>query len=437
MLRKLQYLCLAGSIGLVGADRIDLFGGHGPFILTPFLVLATLVILLHFLRLGLNQGLHFAITPPIRRQIPYIAAGSLFLIFSFASIPLSLDVDRSIVAFGDLLVVAVLGYFLSLEILAEPEKDKLIARSVTFGLVIYVIFCVGECIAWTHGILIDSNRSGPWLESMFAPSTLGPWVPTLAGTTFDANRSGFILIMYLVLLDRFAAKSRCTPVLRFTIGVLVLGTLSRSAALCWLAYYVSSKKFWTRLATRRVAIRVAAVVVTLSILCVIYQKEILGLAEAWEISDAISAKMSMDQGSSGESHVLLIERGFKTWLTSTKTIIAGIGYAAAPKVLEDFFGYDKRSNFHCIYVTALAEMGLPAFLTLMFIFIYPIIGRRGAVPGMVAIMAFNISYQSHTEPVFWLILALLWSYERKGSPAFRWLALLQPLGDRRFVNASS
>ena len=118
------------------------------------------------------------------------------------------------------------------------------------------------------------------------------------------------------------------------------------------------------------------------------------------------------EGSSGESHVLLIERGFETWLSSPKTIITGIGYAAAPKVLEDFFGNDKRANFHCIYVTALAEMGLPAFLVLMFIFGYPIIGRKGAIRGVAALMVFNISYQSHTEPMFWLILAIFWSFER-------------------------
>jgi hypothetical protein len=131
--------------------------------------------------------------------------------------------------------------------------------------------------------------------------------------------------------------------------------------------------------------------------------------------------MSMDTGSSGESHVLLIERGLKTWLTSTKTVITGIGYAAAPKVLGDFFGDDKRGNFHSLYVTTLAEMGLPAFFALVFILGYPIIGRRGVVPCMAAILVFNISYQTETEPMFWLMLALLWSYNQRGM--LKWLRL--------------
>jgi hypothetical protein len=147
------------------------------------------------------------------------------------------------------------------------------------------------------------------------------------------------------------------------------------------------------------------------------------LAEAWEISDAVSAKMSMDPGSSGESHVLLIERGLKTWLTSTKTVVTGIGYAAAPKVLGDFFGDDKRGNFHSLYVTTLAEVGLPAFFVLLFLLGYPMIGRQSVVSCMAAIMVFNISYQTETEPVFWLMLALLWSYERKNARRLRGLTL--------------
>ena len=414
LLRKLEYACLVGSIGLIGADRIDLAAGHLPFILTPFLVLASLVLLLHLVRTPPDQLFRLTITPPIRRQLPFLAACGLFLCFAFASIPIGLDPDRGLVAFCDLLVVSFLGYFISVRILDEPAQARLIVRSVTFALVLYIFFCIGECIAWTHGIFVNTERAGSWLEVTFGASTLGPWVPALSGTTFDPNRSGLILTMYLVLLDTFVPESRSktTRVLRYTIALLVLLALSRSAALCWSAYYLFSRKFWKRLGSRRVVLRLAAIVVVTTLVCVVYDAQIANLLQAWEISDAVSTKLSMAQGSSGESHVLLIERGFETWLSSPKTIITGIGYAAAPKVLEDFFGNDKRANFHCIYVTALAEMGLPAFLILMFIFGYPIIGRKSAIRGVAAIMVFNISYQSHTEPMFWLILAILWSFER-------------------------
>jgi len=345
--------------------------------------------------------------------MPFLTALSIFLLFAFGSILFSLDPARSIVAFADLLIVAFLAYCISIQILSEPEQEKLIVRSVSFGLAIYVLFCIAEYIAWTQGITINVQKGGSWLESTFGPSTLWNFVPILSGTTFDANRSGFVLMIYLALLDKFAAKWRYTPIFRALISILIFVTLSRSATLCWLAYHLCSQLFWQQLLTRRVIVRTASVLIAGSILCVAYQREILEVLEIWEISDAVTAKLSMDPGSSGESHILLIERGLKTWLTSTKTVIAGIGFAAAPKVLDDFFQNDKHGNFHSLYVTALAEMGLPAFFVLMFILGYPAIGRAGNLPCIAAIMVFNVSYQTHMEPVFWLILALLWSSRKE------------------------
>ena len=229
--------------------------------------------------------------------------------------------------------------------------------------------------------------------------------------------------MYLALLDRFAPQSRFTPRLRFVIPCLLFLTLSRSGALCYLAYYLFSGTFWRGFWSRRALVPAAAMILVSLLVFAVYQKEIVELAEAWEVADAVSAKMSMDPGSSGESHILLIERGLNTWLSSTKTVVAGIGYAAAPKVLEDFFGNDKRGNFHSLYVTTLAEMGLPAFLVLVFLLGYPIIRRRGVVPCMAAIMVFNVSYQTETEPIFWLMLALLWAYERRHPLRLRSFAL--------------
>jgi hypothetical protein len=434
MLKKLQYVCLIGSIGLIGADRIDLFAGRGPFTLTPFLVLAPLAILIGILRISPDRMFRLTYTPSIRRQVPFVVALSLFLLLSFASIPIGLDPQRSLVAFFDLLLVAVLGYFISQQILKEPDQEKLIVRSIAFGLVVYSIFCILEFVAWSHGVVMTAQRESSWLESTFGPATLGPWAPALSGTEYDSNRSGFLLTMYLALLDRFAPQARHAPILRIAIPLLIAMSLSRSGALCWVAYYLSSQSFWRRLASRRVLVRIAAITIVGSMVFAVYQERMTELAQAWEIADAVSAKMSMDPGSSGESHILLIKRGLDTWLTSAKTVIAGIGYAAAPKVLEDFFGTNKRGNFHNLYVTTLAEMGFPAFLVLVFLLIYPLVGRMGVVSAIAAIIVFNISYQTETEPMLWLMLALLWSYERRRP---RWSqSLSSPSHDDPFAGAA-
>lgn len=426
MLRKLQYVCLVGCLGLVGADRIDLFNKQGPFTLTPFLVFAPLVVFIAFLIMLSRGSLDFTIIPPVRRQGPFRIASILLFLLSLASASFSLDPQRSFAAVAGFLLVVVLAYCISVRILVAPSQETLIVHSITFALLVYVIFCVGQYIAWSHGLFMVPSQSASGTEAMFSPGAEGRLILRFSGTISDANRAGFVLTMYLVLLDRFVSKSRFTSVLRFVIGVLVLLTLSKSAILCWLVYYLFSKSFWRRLVSRRTLAWIAAISIVTSVVWIENREEIAGLAEAWAISDAISSRTSMDRGSSAEDHVLLIQRGFETWLTSTKTVVMGIGFGAAPRVLSDFFQGNKYANFHCLYATVLAELGLPAFLVLAFLLGYPIIGRKGSLSCIAAIMIFNVSYQSHMEPVFWIVLALVWSYERRELPKFEGLALDLP-----------
>jgi len=145
-----------------------------------------------------------------------------------------------------------------------------------------------------------------------------------------------------------------------------------------------------------------------------YRKEIAGLLELWQVSDIVSDRLSGEQGTSGGEHIELIRRGFETWSNSPRTVVAGIGFAGAPRVLGDIFGDSKYGNFHDLYVSVLAELGLPAFLLLMILLGYPMIGRRGTASCIAAIAIFNVFLQSYMEPLFWVALALMWSFEATG-----------------------
>lgn len=412
MLRRLEYFFLVGSIALIGADRVDLFAGHAPFRVTPFLVLASLFCSTHVL-IATSDGRFSSTTiPAVRRQRPFLFALSVFLFCSAISTIFGLDPERGLVAMADLLLVSILGYCVAVRIAQEPEQQKLIVQSVAVALLVYFCFCVAECISWSHGITQHQvQQNGPWAEGTFAPDTV-LWVPRLSGPTVDCNRAGFVLVMYLALLDAFAPKSRLTPFLRGAIAVFVLLTLSRSAVLCWLVYYLFSKSLWSRLATWRGLAWLTVFAIVCSLVAWRYQEEISQAVQVWEISDVVSARVSADPGSSGLNHLELIKRGIATWSDSTRSMLTGIGFAAAPKVLGDFFGDDKYGNFHCLYVTILAELGLPAFVVFMALF-YPIFGRKGTLACVAAMSAFNLAYQSHLEPVFWLLLALLWSFAPK------------------------
>lgn len=414
MLKKLEYIFLVGSIALTGADRIDLLWGHGFFRLTPFLVFASMVVLIRLLRMGWSGQFRVVITPPFRRQIPFLVALALFLFLAFTSTILGLDPQRGLVALCGLVLVSVLGYFVSARILADPEPEKLLVRSVTFALIVWLIFCIGGCIAWSHGATRLQDEASTSIESMIAPTASLFWIPRLSGFCLDANRAGFILVMYLALLDQFATRTRYMRFLRFAIGFFILIAVSRSAMLCWLAYCLFSKAFWKRLTTRRAAFRVAALALVCSLVGLVYRKEIAGLVELWQLSNIVSDRLSSEQGSTAQSHIQLIQRGFDTWTTSPRTVVAGIGYQGASRVLTDFFQDNKYANFHDLYVTVLAELGLPAFLLFMILLGYPIIGRKGAASFIAAIAIFNVFLQSYLEPIFWVALALVWSFEVKG-----------------------
>jgi hypothetical protein len=413
MLKKLEHLCVVGSIALIGADRIDLLAGHGFFRLTPFLLFASLAVLIRLLVMGLLGESQITISPPVRRQIPFLVVFVLFLLVSFAATIFGVNPTRGIVALSDLVLVSALGYYISVRIVADSAPEKLIVRSVTLALIVWLIFCVGGYIAWTHGAFRLEDEATSSIESMFAPSAAFGFAPRLSGFCIDANRAGFILVMYLVLLDWFAAKTRYTRFLRFAIGFFILLAVSRSAMLCWLAYYVFSAAFWRRFATPRVALKLAAVAMVCLLVGLVYRKEIDGLLELWQVSDVISDRLSGEQGTSGGDHIQLIERGLETWSSSSHTVVAGVGFAGAPRFLGDFFGDNKYGNFHSLYVSLLAELGLPAFLLFMILLGYPIIARKGAVPCIAAIAIFNVALQSYMEPIFWVALALVWSFEVK------------------------
>ena len=179
----------------------------------------------------------------------------MFLFLTFFSTLFGLNPQRGLVALAGLLLVSAFGYCISVRILKDPAPEKLVLRSVTFALIVWVIFCIGGYIAWTHGAMRVQEEAASSVESMFAPSAAFLFAPRLAGYSLDANRAGFILVMYLVLLDYFVAKTRYSQFLRFVIGFLLLLAVSRSAFLCWIAYYLFSIGFWKRIATRRMALR--------------------------------------------------------------------------------------------------------------------------------------------------------------------------------------
>jgi hypothetical protein len=413
MLQKLEYICAVLAIALMGADRIDLLAGQGSFRLTPFDFFAALVVLYCVLRMAAMGRFHVTLPPPLRRQIPYVIVLLAFLFFLFLSTILGIDPERGVLSLAGFFLVSVLGYCMSTRVLHDPTPNKLILRAVTVSLIVYLVFCIGQWILWNQGVIRAQEDPNSSLEVIFAPVAGLFWVPRLSGFLVDENRAGFTLVMFLALLDKFTQRTRYTSFLRFVIVVFLLFTFSRSAILCWFAYVLFSERFWRQLKTVKAAFSATAIIVVCSLAFLVYRTEIAALMDLWQISDMMSERANSGTGSSTKEHIELIERGFNTWLATPRTVVSGIGFAASYKVLPDIWKDNKYGNFHDLFVTVLAEGGLPAFLLFMTLVGYPLFKRRDATSWIAAIAVFNIPYQSPMEPVLWFSLALLWSLEPK------------------------
>jgi O-antigen ligase len=131
-------------------------------------------------------------------------------------------------------------------------------------------------------------------------------------------------------------------------------------------------------------------------------------ARATEIALApVSARFDVSQGST-RTHFELLQRGIDEATSSIPHALIGIGYGNSHLMLQDIFPGNKYGNFHSLYVSELAESGIFALLLLVALLSVPIAmspAWRAIIAGSIA---FNVFYQSATDPMFWFMLALAW-----------------------------
>ena len=86
----------------------------------------------------------------------------------------------------------------------------------------------------------------------------------------------------------------------------------------------------------------------------------------------------------------------------------GLGYGNAYLELQDMFPGSKYGNYHSLYVTMFAEAGVFALLLMLALLAGPLLRGSFWRPLVAGAVAFNLFYQTTTEPSFWFVLALAW-----------------------------
>jgi len=389
---------LALWFALIGADRVDLFGGNGPFILTPFLALTPIVVVAEVLR-RYRQGHPVEIS---RRAVAYAAVAGVLVSLALASVFIAANTETSFSRVM-LLVGDVAGTFtIALLCLDRPDLMRVLARGAIACLLVYAVFDVTEALWWI-GRAPELVRFGTVTIDFSHLQNAGPY-PRLAGPVADGNRGGFVLLFYYVVIWMGVQRTWARRAALACVVLLLLATVSRSATLG-----ATAMLGMVALAPRRTVSPRKIFVGALLLACA------AGVLLAWPHGyDALgrvlapaAERVSTKEGSAPE-HLQLIGRGLDEATASVDRTIRGLGYGDSYLVLQDIFPGNRYGNFHSLFVTMFAEAGVFALIATLVLVLTPLV-IGGPLRTMIAgAIGFNLFYQTTTEPTFWFVLALAW-----------------------------
>lgn len=408
---KALAVLVVAAVATLGVDRIDFFGGSGPFGLTPFLVLAPFSVIAALL---LSRGAR----PTWRFTMSRLGAALLvaFLVLVFVS---TLFASSSLSFKRAVLVAVLIGGTWALVVVIRRTGAYDMARlGAWIGLGLYVAFDI-----WQYFYYAAFGENG---ESFIGivNAHLVPYGADLvrgSGGSLDPNRACLAVATYVFILIGDPRIRRVTSLWRsltaFWIGaVLVLLTFSRSGLAAFLialvgAAFVVLQRESVR---RRIAILGSAVAAVGVIVLIVLAyaawgpfgaRSEAGSAPAVDSSGVIASRLDLTSGSA-KDHFELVGIGLKLLHAQAQQPLLGLGQGESYRYLQDFFPGNDYANLHSLYLTIGVEVGLIALLLVLGLLVAPLLGGRGWLA--LATIVFGINYQASSDPVFWFQIALLW-----------------------------
>ncbi len=390
-------------IATMGADRIDLLGGRGPITLPPYLVLMPLVVLLEVPALVAMRRVEFRREGQVYLLLATVL-GSMAMASAVGSSEPGLSAKRASLLVFQLYALL----FVAVVLKNRPDPGGILVRGAWLGLSVSFVFNVLQVAVW-----LNNPSAAPGGVIDLVPGQFGTLMPRPGGQTLDPNRGGMVFVVFLFILYRFGRPSRARGWATLGTVLSLAITLSRSAALGAVGTLGTAlmERRRLRVTPGRVAgFLTAATVGTLAIVIIPGASELMGVLLA-----PITERFSLED--SGNSlHFELIERALEVAGRSWKNSLFGIGYGNSPAVLTDLLPGTRYANFHSLYATLLAEMGIIALMAGLAMMLYPALRRNPFRPLAVGFLFFNVFYQLVSEPSFWLVLSCAWVGVGAASP---------------------
>ena len=385
-------------IALVGASGIDLLGGAGPFVLTPFLVLSPVLFVVE-LKAAAAEGWDVRV---LDGSSSYVLSVLALLAVLSASTFLSYDLEASARRFALLLVQVCFVLLMGMALANRKDPRALLVRGAYAGLLVSFVFGATQVLVF----LLDPSWAEPLGAFLFLhPADYFGVVPRLAGPAHDANLGGLIVVFYLALLLILDHPSGRRTAFVAMGSAFVLLTLSRSAILAGLALggMLALRRRDVRLIPKAVGFA-AAVLAVVTTVYLAFPGLFDGMTE---LSGLLRNRFTLEEGSTAE-HALVLTRGWESGTGSVKQALLGIGYGNAFTVLQDVYPGNEHGNFHSLLLTLFAEAGVGAAILGLWIFARALVRGGEYQPLVAAMIGYDLFQQAHTTPVLWLSLLLAW-----------------------------
>ena len=385
-------------VATLGADRIDLLSGAGPFLLKPLLVLLPPILVIELLRLTKRD--RRLVMPPGASW--FFVGLTSFICVLLASLMFSQELGLGVRRLSLLVVEAYATLVIVLALANRGDWREILVRGAWLGLLLILFFDLVQVSRWGGGPSFGWLAMGGVVD--LTPSTYGPWLPRPSGVSVDPNRGGLLIIVYLFVLVAYGTRRAATG-LALVIGIpLLLITLSRSALLA--ALVLAGVLFLRR---RPGASPGRVLVMSLGGAAVAAALIVSPGMQAFvlEMLSVVARRASVSEGSSS-MHFALLAHGWEVGTASVGSALMGVGFGNSFLVLQEFFPGDKYGNFHSAYVTLLVEAGIMAVAIFLVLLVLPFLRGSSFAPLLAGLLAFNVFYQTHVEAAFWFVVALAW-----------------------------
>ena len=395
-------LLLVVALALAGADRIDLASGRLPMTLTPFLVLSPFAIV------GVavsrqRRGAAAATAHAPRASAAAFIVTSLLLVAGISVIA----AGSQDLLFGRylLFVYTVIAALAAVSWALTMDVVRVFRAAAWSVLGLSLVFDAISLVTWV--------RSGTGSRVVFGPvdltaGSIGQNIPRLSGLSIDPNRGAFLIAAatFVLVADpvlKYGRKFKGGPFLVLAIsGLAVTATLSRSGSVAWL---ICAFAAIASTSTGRARAKMLAALTSAAGLVVYVALRVLSANSAIDLAQ-ISERLNFSDGSSGGDHLMLYSIAANVIRDNPIASIVGIGFGNSYSVLGELFGADKYGNFHSVFLTYFVETGVIGLALIVALMAIPVSGSRRYLA--LALIAFGAFYQNTSDPVYWVVIGILW-----------------------------